>query len=61
MAQGNFKGMRDLVRSGGWEMPMKRHGNVWKKVGVRELLFKGFFPCLLHLTSTQMPNLYDYF
>lgn len=27
-------------------MPMKRHGNVWKKVGVRELLFKGFFPCL---------------
>lgn len=27
-------------------MPMKGHGNVWKKVGVREVLFKGFVPCL---------------
>lgn len=63
MSQGNYKGMRVLVRFGGeW---MKEHGNVWKQVKILfkegEVLFKGFFLCLcLLLKPSQMPNLYYY-
>lgn len=37
MDQGNFKGRRELVRSGG-QGECKEHGNVWK-VEVGEVLF----------------------